>query len=149
MNIFMANMNIKQILVLAVAMLLLTSAMAQRPRDAYDNPRDRDIASMVGDLSTSQKKKLDAISSESKLRVGSLRAQQKAVRDSIAMFIQRDGDQSKKLYPLFEREAQLQCSISCEMYRTKLRIDEVLTPEQRKQVRETCRKNDRKMKNEK
>ncbi len=127
-------MKIKAIIIGIMACLLLTPAMAQRGREGDGNQHD--IATIVGDLSSSQKKKLDAIVEGSKARVGALKAQQKAVRDSIAMYMQREGDQSKVLYPLFEREAQLQCSISREMYATKVRIDEVLTPEQRKKVRE-------------
>lgn len=131
-------MNIKTIIIAVAAMLTMTTAMAQRPKAACDRPRD--ISQMVSDLSSSQKKKLDAISEESKARIDALRAQHKAVRDSIAMYIQRDGDQSGVLFPLFEREAQLQSRISREMYMTKLRIDEVLTPEQRRQVRDACGK---------
>ena len=50
---------------------------------------------------------------------------------SIILFLEREGDQSRTLYPLFDREARLQVAISREMYATKLRIDEVLTKEQR------------------
>lgn len=92
---------------------------------------------MVGDLSQTQKKKLDAITDASKERVGLLRAQQKAVRDSIAVYMKLDGDHSAVLFPLFDREARLQCEISREMYTTKVRVDEVLTPEQRKQLRQS------------
>lgn len=119
-------------------MLTMTTAMAQRPKGAPDGPRD--ITKMVSDLSSSQKKRLDAITDESKSRIDALRTQRRAVRDSIAMYIQRDGDQSEALFPLFEREAQLQSRISREMYMTKVRIDEVLTPEQRRQVRDACSK---------
>lgn len=138
MNTFIMNMNIKTIIIAVAAMLTMTTAMAQRPKSAFDGPRD--ITKMVSDLSSSQKKRLDAITDESKPRIDALRAQRKAVRDSIAMYIQRDGDQSEALFPLFEREAQLQSRISREMYMTKVRIDEVLTPEQRRQVRDAFSK---------
>ena len=144
-------MNIKHLLILAgrvaripllaMAIVAVTPAMAQRGGGKREAPRD--ITQIVSDLSVSQKKKLDAINEDSKARVGVLRARQKAVRDSIAMYIHRDGDQSKVLYPLFEREAQIQCNISREMYSTKLKIDAVLTPEQRRQVRDAYHKTSR------
>lgn len=116
---------------------MFTSSMAQRPKDGGGH---RDITKIVSDLSASQKKKLDAINEESKKNVDALRAQQKAVRDSIAMYIHREGDNSRILYPLFDREAQIQSSISREMYSTKIKIDAVLTAEQRKMVSEACRR---------
>ena len=134
------DMKIKLIIIVVLALLALNPVMAQRGR--AKEGRQRDITEIVNDLSPSQKKKLDAINEESKARVGALRARQKAVRDSIAMYIHRDGDQSRVLYPLFDREAQIQASISREMYSTKLKIDAVLTPEQRRQVRDAYRRSD-------
>ena len=45
------------------------------------------------------------------------------------MFMDSDGDHSAVLFPLFEREAALQAAINREMYKGKLRVDEVLTKE--------------------
>lgn len=137
MNTFIMNMNIKPILIAVAAIFVFTPSMAQRPKDGGGH---RDITNIVSDLSASQKKKLDAINEESKKTVDALRAQQKAVRDSIAMYIHREGDNSRILYPLFDREAQIQSSISREMYSTKIKIDAVLTAEQRKMVSEACRR---------
>lgn len=132
-------MTSKHILLLVVVSLFVVApANAQRGKSNEREPRD--ITKIVSNLSSAQKKKLDAINEESKARVDALRAQQKAVRDSIAYYIHRDGDQSRALYPLFDREAQLQSTISREMYATKLKIDAVLSPEQRKMVKEACRK---------
>lgn len=111
-------------------------AMAQhdgKPREK----KHRDITELVSDLSASQKRKIETISKESKERVGALRARKKEVCDSIAMFMERDGDQSRQLYPLFDREAALQVSINREMYQDKLKLDAVLTPEQRAELRST------------
>lgn len=102
--------------------------------------RQRDISELVGDLSQQQKRRLDAITDDSRERVSVLRARQKAVRDSIAMYMEMDGDQSARLYPLFDREAALQRDISREMYAAKVRVDEVLTPAQRQQLRTASRK---------
>ena len=65
------------------------------------------------------------------------------MRDSIGKYMDSEGDQSKKLYPLFDREAQLQVQISREMYSTKVRIDKVLTKEQRKEFLQASKRDKR------
>ncbi len=134
LNISMKNKVVIFSLMLALALPL----MAQNHQ--HHKEHHRDISEMVSDLSQSQKKKLDAITEASRQRVNALRAQQKAVCDSITNYINMEGDHSRELFPLFDREAKLQCEISREMYATKVRIDEVLTPQQRKQVREAGRR---------
>ncbi len=125
-------------------------ATAQRPHREGPGPEKRpDITEMVSDLSSSQKSKLDAISSDSRKRVDALRKQQNAVRDSINMYMERDGDQSKALYPLFDREARLQAEISREMYATKVRIDQVLTKEQRQELKDNSKRHHKQRKGKK
>ena len=114
--------------------------MAQHDGHQPERRKHTDITELVGDLSASQKRKVDAISRDSRERVDALRARQRAVRDSIGTYMHLEGDQSKVLYPLFDREARLQASISREMYATKLRIDEVLTREQRAELRKATAK---------
>ncbi len=106
-----------------------------------DERRNRpEITELVGDLSVKQKGKIENITRQSRERVNALRKQQHAVRDSIAIFMDREGDQSKELYPLFDREARLQVAINREMYTTKRQIDEVLTLQQRANLRNTLKK---------
>lgn len=119
------------LLLLALALPLKAQQDNRRP----EKKKRADITELVSDLSAPQKRKIDAISKESKERVDALRASQRAVRDSIGMYMELEGDQSRQLYPLFDREAQLQAAVSREMYSTKLRIDEVLTHEQRATLR--------------
>lgn len=129
----------KRTIVIIIAMAAAITLQAQHTphREGKGKHHRPDIAELVSDLSTAQKRKLDAITSESKTRIADLRTRQRAVRDSISMFLDREGDHSKALFPLFDREAHLQTQISREMYATKLRIDEVLTPEQRKQLQQS------------
>ena len=129
-------MNKTLVIILMLVMAVPATAQDRQQRKGCH----REIAEMVGDLSQGQKKKLDAITDASRKRVEALRAQQKAVRDSITRYMNMEGDQSRVLFPLFDREAQLSRDISREMYTTKVRIDEVLTPQQRQQVREACRR---------
>ncbi len=106
----------------------------------HHDRKHKEVTEIVGNLSAAQKRKVENISNESRERVAALRKQQHAVHDSIVMFMEREGDQSQVLYPLFEREAKLQTAINREMYATKLRIDEVLKPEQREALRAASRK---------
>lgn len=121
----------KKILFLTLTLLLALSLSAQRNGDKHRDRKPPDITQLVSNLSDSQKSKLETITNESRQRIDKLRNQQKAVRDSIAGYMEREGDQSKYLYPLFDREAKLQAEISREMYITKVHIDKVLTKEQR------------------
>jgi Spy/CpxP family protein refolding chaperone len=102
--------------------------------------KHKDVTEVVSDLSVAQKRKVESITKESVERVSALRTQQKSVRDSIGMYMEREGDQSAALYPLFDREAALQAAVSREMYNTKRSIDEVLTKEQRAEFREAFHK---------
>lgn len=144
----------KRIVLLALVSLFAfqcTLSYAQNPR--HGGPHDRqgrrpDITKIVSNLSDAQKEKLETLMEASRQCVDKLRRQQQAVRDSIALYMDRDGNQSKKLYPLFDREAKLQVEISREMYNTKVRIDEVLTKEQRQQFRQAS-KEQKKHKNKK
>lgn len=127
----------KRIVLLAVlcAVALPLSAQHERP-----HKKQREVTELVQDLNAVQKRKIESISKDSRERVDALRRQQRAVHDSIVMYMEREGDQSAALYPLFDREAKLQVAVSREMYTTKLRIDEVLKPEQREALRSACRK---------
>ena len=62
------------------------------------------------------------------------------MRDSIHRYMDMDGDQSQYLYPLFDREARIQTQISREMYATKVHIDQVLTKEQRKELKDNSKR---------
>lgn len=114
--------------------------MAQREVRGAEGKSRPAISEVVDDLNAKQKHKIDNITKESKERVDALRRQQQAVRDSITMMLDREGDQSQLLFPLFDREAKLHAAISREMYTTKLRMDEVLTKEQRDKLRKAYSK---------
>lgn len=132
---------------LVLSSYLLAPLHAQRPHQDGRGPEKRlDITEIVSDLSSSQKSKLETLTGDSKKRVEALRTQQKAVRDSIGMFMDKDGDQSKVLYPLFDCEAKLQAEISREMYSTKVRIDQILTKEQRQQLKDNSKRHQKQRK---
>lgn len=127
----------KKIAALCLIMVFAASAWGQRDGGHEKKHSPQDITTLVSNLTTSQKQEVEAIRKESSSRVADLRSRQKAVKDSIHLFMHKDGDQSAILYPLFEREAALQVAINREMYVGKVRIDSVLTPEQRAELRKS------------
>ena len=134
----------KKFLPLALALFLAFSLSAQR-QDGQRNDQQRpDITELVSNLTDDQKSQLEAITNDSRQRVEKLRAQQKAVRDSINLYMDREGDQSKYLNPLFDREAKIQAEISREMYASKVRIDKVLTKEQRAEFQKASKQHRKK-----
>ena len=130
----------KKITLLLIAFALALSLAAQHDGKPHKKAPKPEISELVGDLNAVQKRKVETISRESKERVAALRKQKHSVCDSIAMFMELEGNHSRELYPLFDREAKLQVAINREMYDTKLRIDEVLNAKQRQALREACRK---------
>ena len=133
----MNNMKKAIILSLLVALALPLAAQHDGKRPGG---KHKEISELVSDLSNVQKRKIESVTKESRERVDNLRKQQKAVHDSIGIFMERDGDQSAVLFPLFDREAALHAAIDREMYAGKLRIDEILTKEQRAELRKACAK---------
>lgn len=121
-----------------IAFILISFAMpviAQRDGGKRPEKKRPDVTELVNDLSAIQKRKIETITNDSRQRMESLRAQQRAVRDSIGIYMDREGDQSKQLYPLFERDASLRVAISREMYSTKVAIDQVLNADQRRELK--------------
>lgn len=99
-----------------------------------------DVASIVTDLTPTQKKKIEQISKEGKERIHQIEGQQRQVRDSIRMYMDTYEDNSKILNPLFDREAKLESDINKEKYRIKSSINKLLTPDQYKQLVEHFKK---------
>ena len=132
----------KHLILLLTFSLYLLPLQAQNPhRHGEGKNAPVKVEEMVSNLSIKQKKNLLAAQERSHARVDDLRAQLNAVRDSIRDYIHRDGDNSRVLYPLFDREGILQAQISKEMYSLRTQIDAILTPEQLKEFRQTLEKN--------
>ena len=125
----------KHLLLLLTLMLTLPLAAQTDGGAPVKKKKHPEITEVVSDLSAPQKHKIETITHESRQRTDALRQQQRAVRDSIKTIMDIEGDQSRTLFPLFDREAALQAAVSREMYTTKLRIDAILTPGQRATLR--------------
>lgn len=130
----------KKYITLAILMALAIPLAAQHDGPRHEKKARPEISEIVSDLSAPQKRKIENITRQSRERIDNLRAKKRAVSDTIARLIEQEGDHSSQLNPLFEHEAYLQVAINREMYATKLRIDEILTREQRAVLRDAGRK---------
>lgn len=125
----------KKTLPLIIALLLAGSVAAQNGTECRKHREMPNIEEMVSDLSPKQQKKLETITAERKKMVDMKRSELKVVRAEIRKLMEMEGDQSAKLFPLMEREADIKAEIGKIMYRTRLKIDDVLTKEQITELR--------------
>lgn len=126
----------KKHLPLIFALLLAGSVCAQPGSECHRKHREAPkIEEMVSNLTQMQKKKLESLTAERKKQVDMKRAELDAVRKEIRNLLDKEGDQSAKLFPLMEREADIKAEIGKIMYRTRLKIDDVLTKEQITELR--------------
>ena len=131
----------KKIATYLVAIVACTMLFAQSPNEfghgkkhhKHEPPK---IEEMVSNLSAIQKKRLETITQESKKQVDKMQAELKSINSQIRKLLDAEGDQTNTLFPLFEREAQLKLEINKEMYRTRQQINNVLSKEQLKELRE-------------
>lgn len=125
------------------ALLLGLTLMAQPPegkhRTHHRRPEPPKVEQMVSNLSAIQKKRLETISDECKQDMDKLEKELNTVRYKIRALMESDGDQTEKLFPLIDREAQLQAQMAKTMYRVRQQIDRVLTDEQLAEFRARCK----------
>lgn len=131
----------KKLLTLVLA-LTLCSVMFAQPGSGkrhQQHPEPPKVEEIVNDLTPIQKKRLESVTQESKKQVEKLKAELKEVRSQVQKIMDKDGDHSDELFPLLERESYLKTEITKEMYRTRIKIDEILTKEQIQKVRASCK----------
>lgn len=110
-------------------------SQASQLRNCTERDSCKDVREIVSNLSTSQKKKIDVVIKQLQSTLDVLKQQESQVKDSINRSLQQDGDQSTTLYPLFEREATIKCTISKETYNAKVNIEKILTARQKEELR--------------
>lgn len=136
----------KKITTLLLTLVLAATVMGQHKNDpSRQHKEPPKVEEMVSDLSAIQKKKLNTIMENSRKEVDRLQAELDRVRKQINALINKEGDNSDQIFPLFDREGVLRAEISKEMYRTRQQIDNILTKEQLAEMRarlaKDCKKN--------
>lgn len=106
------------------------TAMAQtKPASNCEDPSAR-VAKCVKDLSSKQKRSIDDISSKYNSELKAIKTELKTVRDNIHSLMAEKNDNREKIFPLMEREANLNLKLNKTMYQMKVELDEVLTDDQ-------------------
>lgn len=122
-----------------LALILITTLMAFTltaqtpeggPHKRHHQPQPPKVEQMVSNLSAVQKKRLEAITNDCQQETDKLEKELNTVRQKIRSLMDQPGDQSEKLFPLIDRESQLQAQMAKTMYRVRQQIDRVLTDEQ-------------------
>ena len=136
----------KKIATLMLTLVLAATAMGQHKNDQSRRHKELpNVEELVSDLSAIPKKKLNTVMENSRKEVANLQAELDKVRKQINSLINKEGDNSGQLYPLFDREGDLRAEISKEMYRARQQIDNILTKEQLSEMRarlaKDCKKN--------
>ena len=108
--------------------------------DGQRNKENKKIEEFLTDLTATQKTRIDLVTRRSAKTIDFYRKQLHDLRDSIRVMMDDSRDRSAELFPLLEREGMLKSEISKEYYRTKVAIDEILTPEQIARLREQLAK---------
>ena len=126
-----------------IALCISFLAFSQPGRGSMDGQRNKEnkkIEEFLTDLTATQKTRIDLVTRRSAKTIDFYRKQLHDLRDSIRVMMDDSRDRSAELFPLLEREGMLKSEISKEYYRTKVAIDEILTPEQIARLREQLAK---------
>lgn len=128
-----------------ITLLALTATLSAQPGDSKSpkgqKPREEaKIETLVPDLTAAQKTRINLITRQTSKNIERLRKELDNVRDSIRSYMGSPTDHSAILFPLYDREGRLQAAISKEFYRSKVAVDQVLTPEQYKALNEKMKK---------
>ena len=125
------------LLIILSATIALQAQPSQGRESKHQEPPK--IEEMVSDLSAIQKKRLTSVMQNSRKEVDRMKTELDGVRQQIRALMEKDGDNSEQLFPLFDRESALRAEISKEMYRTRQQIDKILTKEQLAEFRKCCK----------
>ena len=129
----------KRIILIVLALCVAFPLVAQQQRPPKPG-KDVNIEELIPNLSNKQKRQLEAITNEQHESLEAVEAELRPVRDSIHHYMDRYGDFSAKVNRFMEREASLQLRINKIHYRTKVKIDKVLTKEQYRAFKENLKK---------
>ncbi|MBR5784800.1 MAG: hypothetical protein IKY43_06515 [Bacteroidales bacterium] len=99
-------------------------------------PREVIVKKILDDLSTDQRNTLVQMSKENRERMDKYRKELKSLNDSIMMLRKKDGNNSEILFPLVDRLYKLEAEKDKSLYLYELKIDSILTAEQKIKIDE-------------
>ncbi|MBO4589337.1 MAG: hypothetical protein J5711_10640 [Bacteroidales bacterium] len=122
---------------IAAIVLFCAIASVTMAQSGYDNAyTPPDVAKFVKTLTKQQQEELKAVTTESKKTLEEYRRQLIDMHKEIQHYYGLPGDRSSELFPLYAQRSALYVKIDQAKYRTKMRIDKILTEDQQKELRE-------------
>lgn len=120
-----------------ILLLFSVATFALRAQEDYTTVYTTpDITQFVSNLTEQQQAEIKTITAESKKTLDEYRRQLSDLHSEIQHYYGQPGDRSSDLFPAYAQRSALYVKIDQAKYYTKLRIDNVLTAEQQKELRE-------------
>ena len=115
--------------------MFASNIYAQTTTNYEDSFTPPDVSKFVSNLTKKQQADIKVIAEEGKADIDSYRNELMNLREAIQHFYKMPGDRSSELFPLYAQRSALYAKIDKTKYYTKMKIDQVLTPEQQQELR--------------
>ena len=126
------------LVLVGICFLFLFAGQANAQKEEYNKamryrymPYEKQVEEVLTNLTDNQRKMLHKLSKENKEYMDKYRKDRDQLEKTIKSLLEMKGDVSETLYPLIDMKARLEAEKEKNLYKMKLKIDEILTPEQR------------------
>lgn len=126
------------LILVGICFLFLFAGQANAQKEEYNKamryrymPYEKQVEEVLTNLTDNQRKMLHKLSKENKEYMDKYRKDRDQLEKTIKSLLEMKGDVSETLYPLIDMKARLEAEKEKNLYKMKLKIDEILTPEQR------------------
>ena len=121
-----------------ICFLFLFAGQANAQKKEYNKamrcrymPYEKQVEEVLTNLTDNQRKMLHKLSKENKEYMDKYRKDRDQLKKTIKSLLEMKEDVSEALFPLIDMKARLEAEKEKNLYKMKLKIDEILTPEQR------------------
>lgn len=126
------------LIIVGICCLFLFAGQVNAQKEEYNKamryrhmPYEKQVEEVLTNITDSQREALHKLSKENKDYMEKYRTDRKRLEDAILALLQKTGDNSEVLFPLIEMKNNLETEKEKRMYKMKLEIDSILTPEQK------------------
>ncbi len=126
------------LIIVGICFLFLFAGQANAQKEEYNKamryrymPYEKQVEEVLTNLTDNQRKMLHKLSKENKEYMDKYRKDRDQLKKTIKSLLEMKEDVSEALFPLIDMKARLEAEKEKNLYKMKLKIDEILTPEQR------------------
>ena len=126
------------LILVGICFLFLFAGQANAQKEEYNKamryrymPYEKQVEEVLTNLTDNQRKMLHKLSKENKEYMDKYRKDRDQLEKTIKSLLEMKEDVSEALFPLIDMKARLEAEKEKNLYKMKLKIDEILTPEQR------------------